>query len=105
MFGREYQFGVQRALAGWVKLAKVKRDLTETKAREVGEDIGIDWDKAEFSADEFRRGILVEFEHGLKDPQTNVTDDNLADTARIAWAHLKEMKDYYTRLAKMESGA
>jgi len=105
MFETAYQRGVRRALVGWVKLSETKRDLTEARAREVGEEIGIDWTKAEFPVDEFRRGILVEYEHGLKDPQTNVTDDNLPNTARIAWAHLKEMKDYYTRLAKMEAGA
>ena len=39
----------------------------------------------------------------LMDPETNVTEDDLAVTAKIAWAHLKELPDYYTRLAKMEA--
>jgi hypothetical protein len=37
--------------------------------------------------------------------ETNVTNDDLEATAKIAWAHLKEIPDYYTRLNKMEAGA
>ena len=33
----------------------------------------------------------------------NVTDDDDLTTGRIAWAHLKEIPDYYTRLAVMEA--
>jgi len=34
-----------------------------------------------------------------------VTGDDLAVTGKIAWAHLKEFADYYTRLKKMEDEA
>ena len=47
----------------------------------------------------------VELEHGLRDPSTNVTGDDPILTGKIALAHLKELADYYTRLAKMESEA
>ena len=47
-------------------------------------------------------GLEVELEHGARDPQTNVTGDDLIMTGKIAWAHLKEIPDYYTRLEKME---
>jgi hypothetical protein len=42
---------------------------------------------------------------GTRDPQTNVTDDDVTMTAKIARAHLNEFPDYYTRLAKMEAEA
>ena len=35
----------------------------------------------------------------------NVTDDNEIQTGKIALAHLKEVLDYYTRLAKTEQEA
>ena len=38
-------------------------------------------------------------------PETNVTDDDVIVTAKIARAHLNEFPDYYTRLAKMEAEA
>jgi hypothetical protein len=47
----------------------------------------------------------VELEHGSRDPETNVTGDDVIMTAKIARAHLNEFPDYYTRLAKMEAEA
>jgi hypothetical protein len=47
-------------------------------------------------------GLDVELEHGLHDRVTNVTDDDPVLTGKIALAHLNELPDYYTRLAKME---
>ena len=55
--------------------------------------------------EQFQQGLHVELEHGLVDVETNVTDDDLAVTGKIAWAHLKEFADYYTRLKKMEDEA
>jgi hypothetical protein len=55
--------------------------------------------------DEFRRGLEVELKHGVRNPETDVTHGDLTLTARIAWEHLKEIPDYYTRLDKMEAGA
>lgn len=49
-------------------------------------------------------GLAVELEHGSHDPETNVINDDPKLAGKIAWAHLKEIKDYYTRLAKMEAG-
>ena len=36
---------------------------------------------------------------------TNVTNDDVLLTGKIAWAHLKEFPDYYTRLDKLEAEA
>jgi hypothetical protein len=47
----------------------------------------------------------VELEHGTVDPNTNVTNDDPLMTGKIALAHLNEIKDYYTRLDKMEREA
>ena len=74
-------------------------------ARRVGEEIGIDWDSARFDVEQFRMGMDVELEHGLRDPVTNVTDDDPVVTAKIAFAHLNELPDYYTRLLRMEAEA
>jgi len=50
-------------------------------------------------------GLEVELEHGTQDPVTNVTNDDEMTTGKIAWAHLNEFPDYYTRLAEMEAEA
>jgi hypothetical protein len=79
--------------------------FTPDEARAAGERIGIDWGSAPFDLEQFRMGMDVELEHGARDPQTNVTDDDVIMTAKIARAHLNEFPDYYTRLAKMEAEA
>jgi uncharacterized protein DUF5661 len=75
------------------------------EARRIGQEIGIDWTSAPFDVEQFRSGLEVELEHGAHDPETNVTGDDPILTGKIAWAHLKELPDYYTRLAAMEADA
>jgi hypothetical protein len=89
------------------KLINVKknpelRQFSSKEAKIIGEAIGIDWSRREFSLDEFRRGLSVELEHGTVDPRTDITADDLLLTGKIAWAHLNELSDYYTRLERME---
>ena len=79
------------------------KTFTETEARRLGEKIGIDFTVYDLS--EFTKGLTVELEHGAHDPETDVTSDDSVMTAKIAWAHLKEIPDYYTRLEKMEQEA
>ncbi|MEK7462176.1 MAG: DUF5661 family protein [Patescibacteria group bacterium] len=81
----------------------IKREFTSEEAKIIGEGLGISFE--EVVLDEFRKGLAVELEHGLHDIETNVTGDDLQVTGKIAWAHLKEIPDYYTRLGKMEAEA
>ena len=82
-----------------------QRNFSQEQAREIGERIGIDWDSSRFDVEQFRMGLDVELEHGRHDPRTNVSDDDEITTGKIAWAHLNEFPDYYTRLAEMEAAA
>jgi len=83
-----------------------KRDrFTEEEARKIGEEIGINWETSEFDVKQFWIGLHVELEHGLVDARTNVTNDDRLMTGKIAWAHLNEFPDYYTRLDEMEEEA
>lgn len=79
--------------------------FTKEQAREIGSSIGIDWASAPFDVEQFKSGLEVELEHGAHDPETDVTHDDPLLTGKIAWAHLKELPDYYTRLAIMEGEA
>lgn len=81
----------------------LKKKFTAEEAKEIGEQLGIDW--TEFDVEQFRMGMDVELEHGLIDPATNVTDDDPLMTGKIALAHLNEFGDYYTRLEIMEREA
>lgn len=61
----------------------------------VANELNIDFTK--FSLNDFITGINIELEHGLIDPETNVTNNNLLLTAKIALAHLNEFPDYYNK--------
>ena len=80
-----------------------KRQISTEEARSIGTRLGINW--AQIDLEQFRRGLEVELEHGAHDPETNVTGDDLNLTGKIAWAHLKEIRDYYTRLDRLEAEA
>lgn len=82
---------------------KIKKQFTTEEAKEIGKRLGMKWD--EFDVEQFRMGMDVELEHGSRDPQTNVTNDDPLMTGKIALAHLREFPDYYTRLQKMEKEA
>jgi hypothetical protein len=80
-----------------------KQTFTTEQAQEIGGKLGIDWSR--FDVEQFRMGLDVELEHGLRDASTDVTGDDPILTGKIALAHLNEFADYYTRLAKMEREA
>jgi hypothetical protein len=80
-----------------------KKHFNVSEAEKIGKKLGITWDK--FDLEQFRMGMDVELEHGLRDPATNVTNDDPLTTGKIALAHLTEFPDYYTRLAEMEKEA
>ncbi len=84
---------------------EVKKGFTEEQARAIATDLGIDFTTEEFDLEQFMMGLEVELEHGRRDPATDVTHDDPLITGKIALAHLHEMPDYYTRLAKMEAEA
>ncbi len=80
-----------------------RRQISTEEARSIGTQLGINW--AHIDLEQFRRGLEVELEHGARDPETNVTSDDPILTGKIAWAHLKEIQDYYARLDRLEAEA
>ena len=60
-----------------------------------GEILDVNFDK--FTLDEFLDGLNIELEHGKINKDTNITDDDLIKTAKIALAHLNEYPNYYNK--------
>jgi hypothetical protein len=77
--------------------------ISQQEAENIGNTLAIPWN--EISLEEFTLGMNVELEHGTKYSETNVTGNDPLLTWKIAWAHLKEFPDYYTRLLKLEGEA
>ena len=85
------------------KTVSEKKQFSFTEAKQIGDALGIRWDK--FDVKQFTMGLNVELEHGRRDPATDVTHDEPLLTGKIALAHLNTIPDYYTRLAVMEHEA
>jgi hypothetical protein len=79
------------------------KKFTLEEAKDLGSKLGIEFKN--FDAEQFMDGINVELEHGARDPETNVTNNDPLLTGKIALAHLKDFPDYYSRLKKMEKEA
>ena len=82
-----------------------KKAFTRAEALVVTMELGMDFETLKYDLEQFRMGLDVELEHGLRNPKTNVTGDDWNITGKIALAHLTEFPDYYTRLAVLEREA
>ncbi|MFW9926176.1 MAG: DUF5661 family protein [Candidatus Thorarchaeota archaeon] len=81
----------------------VRQFFTIEEAKEIGEKLGIEWNR--FDVEQFKMGMDVELEHGSRGKDTNVTNDDPLTTGKIVLAHLNEFPDYYDRLEKLEEEA
>jgi len=69
--------------------------ITNEQVLHVAKLLDITFNK--FSFDDFKTGLNIELEHGNINPNTNVTNDNLFLTGKIALAHLNEFPNYYNK--------
>ena len=78
----------------WSKLKEAS--VTEKEAAEILQIVntkGMD-----IPVEDFKQGLEVELEHGIRYDDANVTNNHPILTGKIVLAHLKETMDYYTRL-------
>jgi len=72
------------------------RSISQERARQYLEAARIlDVDLSAVGIFPWIEGVHIEFEHGRVNPLTNVTDDDVLKTAKIALAHILELPDYY----------
>ncbi len=74
--------------------------FTEKDAKLFLAKIGIDISKEKFTIKDLVIGFGIELEHGRVNKRTNVTNDDLMMTGKIALAHLNEDPQYYEKLEK-----
>ena len=67
--------------------------FTDEEILEMAKKLNINFNY--YSFNDLKTGIKIELEHGLINPLTNVTDNNLEKTMKIALAHLNEFPNYY----------
>lgn len=79
------------------------KKFTLSESNEVARQLGIDFASAQFTPEEFQEGMNIELEHGVVDPDTNVTNDDPLMTGKIALAHLNEVSIYYNESIGLEA--
>ncbi|MGI6316526.1 MAG: DUF5661 family protein [Christensenellales bacterium] len=79
------------------------KKFTLDEANRIAKELGIDFSKVDFTPEEYLEGINIELEHGLVDPETNVTNDDPLMTGKIALAHLNEVPTYYNEDIGLEA--
>lgn len=78
----------------WAKLGEAEVTLTEASAiLKIVNTRGM-----EIPVEDFRQGLEVELEHGIRFDDANVTNNHPILTGKIVLAHLKETLDYYKLL-------
>ena len=89
-------------ISDWTELKNSK--ISSDEARAILSEFNVE--KVDIDLDEFRRGLEVELEHGLRFEDANVTNNHPILTGKIVLAHLKESSYYYKLLevAELEGG-
>lgn len=76
--------------------------ITKTQAINFAKKMKIDFKKVKYDLADLLYGMNVELEHGYINKATNVTNNSITKTGKIALAHLNEHHNYYKELKKME---
>ena len=85
-------------IRNWTELKKAEVTTQEAEAI-LGE---LETGDMKISVENFRIGLEVELEHGIRFPEANVTNNHPILTGKIVLVHFKETLDYYQRLEVAE---
>ncbi len=80
---------------------KKRGQISPDEARRIGESLHIDWGQVDL--EQFRQGLMGNYQHTAVDPITGLTYDGLIQTGKVVLAHAQEIPDYFSRLAKLEA--
>jgi hypothetical protein len=81
-------------ISDWTRLKEAK--VTPKEAKTILTEVNST--KMKIDLEEFRKGLEVELEHGVRFKDANVTNNHPIITGMIVIAHLKESLDYYKLL-------
>lgn len=85
---------------GFRDWSRLKEDnITNKEASEILKIVNVE--KMEIPVEDFKQGLEVELEHGIRYDDANVTNNHPILTGKIVLAHLKETVDYYRRLISL----
>ena len=81
------------------------KEFTLQEAKDIAQQLGVDFDKVAFTPEEYLEGLNIELEHGSVDSDTNVTnDDDLLATAKDrTCAFEREYRSTTTMISGLEA--
>jgi len=87
--------------------------ITDAVARRIEKQLGVDLNADKITLTQFKKGIAEELEHvptlyriQKMNPKCKISQGDMKFiSGSIAYDHLKEIPDYYTRLEKLEREA
>lgn len=85
-------------ISDWTELENSK--ISSDEARTILSEVNVE--EMDVALDEFRKGLEVELEHGMRFEDANVTNNHPILTGKIVLAHLKESSYYYKLLEVAE---
>ncbi|NLE05295.1 MAG: hypothetical protein GX638_10925 [Crenarchaeota archaeon] len=85
-------------IRNWTELQKAEVTTQEAETILAELEIG----DMKILVENFRIGLEVELEHGIRFPEANVTNNHPILTGKIVLAHFKETLEYYQRLEVAE---
>ena len=80
---------------------KKRKQISSNEAKRIGDSLYIDWDQVDL--EQFRQGLMGNHKQGAMDPETGLTYDNVLLSGKVVLAHVQEIPDYFTRLAKLKA--
>lgn len=80
---------------------KKQKQVSSDEAKRIGDSLYIDWDQVDL--EQFRQGLMRTHKQGGMDPETGLTYDNVLLSGKTVLAHVQEIPDYFTRLAKLRA--
>jgi len=78
----------------------MKTKISTSQAKRIAKKLSVNLDVINIEI--WKKGLNIELEHGKINKKTNVSNDNLEITGKIALAHIMEFPNYYEYLIKME---
>ena len=80
---------------------KRRKQISFEESKLIGESLHIDWDQVDL--EEFRQGLIGKSIQAATEPETGPAYDGVLLTGQIVLAHMQEIPDYFTRLAKLKA--
>jgi hypothetical protein len=79
---------------------KKRKHISLEQARRVGEALHIDWEQVDLKG--FRQGLMGDCSQDIE-AESGPTYQGLLLTGQVVLAHMEELPDYCSRLAKLEA--